>query len=283
VVARLAARDLSVDVQSLQRLLTALEAELPSKVFGIVVPRNHHAAIQIMKALSGTPSRAVRSALEEVAKRYPEGDLGEEATKALAWLGAPVRTQEPAAATLLSGDIGLFALPNLMQSLADADITGTVVLADPAGGLFGTILMDSGRVRDCQVGLLRGDQAFYQLFEKPVTGSFTVKARQATPVEEEAKPASEVMPLLMEAMRRQDEYRSACVVVPDDFAFTLTGAKPTRPQDENDPDLLKSLWGKVREGAMAAQCEVGATVDSYRVRRILAHWLEEGAIQPRKS
>jgi hypothetical protein len=283
-LAELAGQDLSSDGLSVKRLLGALKDDLPRKVLGIVLQRSSETALRIIKALSGTPSDEVRVELKEIVQRFPEGDLGAAAADALAWLGQPVRATEPAAATLLSGDLGLFSLPNLIQSLADASVTGTLTLIDQGGSSRGTIVLDSGRMRDCHVGPLRGEEAFYQLFEKPANGSFTVKGRPSGAVEAQGgAPPSEIMGLLLEAMRRHDEYRSACALVPDDLAFRPTGSKPSRPQDEGDTELLRRLWTMVHAGTVAAECEEKAAVDAYRVRRILAHWLEEGAIQPHRG
>jgi hypothetical protein len=277
----LAGQDLSSDEPSVKRLLAALKDDLPKKVLGIVLQRSSEMALRIIKALSGTPSDEVRVALEEIVQRFPDGDLGGAAADALAWLGQPSRATEPAAATLLSGDLGLFSLPNLIQSLADAGVTGILTLIDQGGGVRGAIVLESARMRDCQVGSLRGSEAFYQLFEKPANGSFTVKGRPpgAADAPDEAPP-SEIMGLLMEAMRRHDEYRSACAIVPDDLAYRPTGSKPSRPKDEGDTELLRRLWTMVQAGTVAIECEDKAAVDAYRVRRILSHWLEEGAIQP---
>jgi hypothetical protein len=41
------------------------------------------------------------------------------------------------------------------------------------------------------------------------------------------------------------------------------------------------VWQRAYSGAPALECEKDLPVDSYRVRRMLAHWIEEGALEPR--
>ncbi|MEO7795999.1 MAG: hypothetical protein ABIV06_14620 [Thermoanaerobaculia bacterium] len=38
------------------------------------------------------------------------------------------------------------------------------------------------------------------------------------------------------------------------------------------------LWERVRAGGSVADCEHTVPADSYRIRSLLAHWLEEGSV-----
>jgi hypothetical protein len=86
-----------------------------------------------------------------------------------------------------------------------------------------------------------------------------------------------MMGLLMESMRRFDEFQRARLLVPDTAPLVAGYGKPSAPEGEADGDLLRRLWTAVRGGTTAAACEAEAEVDSFRVRTVLAHWLEEGA------
>ena len=86
------------------------------------------------------------------------------------------------------------------------------------------------------------------------------------------------MGLLLEGMRRYDELQRLRVVVPDNLLLRPGAAKPTPPEDETDGDFMRQVWERVRNGgARAEDCEAAFAVDSYRVRSLLAHWLETGA------
>jgi len=42
---------------------------------------------------------------------------------------------------------------------------------------------------------------------------------------------------------------------------------------------VESIWDAVRSGMTAAACERKFPVDSYRIRRLLAYWIEKGALK----
>ena len=91
--------------------------------------------------------------------------------------------------------------------------------------------------------------------------------------------------LLREARRRNDELELARILVPDDAAFAGGPHRPTPPVGESDADLMRRLWASLREGTAPVACEESLGVGSLRVRRILAHWLVEGALRlaPRRA
>jgi hypothetical protein len=43
--------------------------------------------------------------------------------------------------------------------------------------------------------------------------------------------------------------------------------------------LQKNLWSRVSRGATPLECETEIRCDAYRIRRLLAHWVEQGALQ----
>jgi hypothetical protein len=83
----------------------------------------------------------------------------------------------------------------------------------------------------------------------------------------------------MESMRRYDELQRLRLLIPDGTRLRATEVRPSPPPEERDGELIRELWTRVRSGATAADCEAGVEVDAFRVRTILAHWLEEGALQ----
>ena len=86
------------------------------------------------------------------------------------------------------------------------------------------------------------------------------------------------MGLLLEGMRRNDELQRFIALVPDDLTLTKTNVKPTPHAEEADPALVREVWIKASSGANIAECERQLATDSYRVRRLVAHWLEQGAL-----
>jgi hypothetical protein len=88
----------------------------------------------------------------------------------------------------------------------------------------------------------------------------------------------EVLPLTLEAMRRQDELRQAAVIVPDDALLKATDVRPVPFPGEKDGAMQKALWTRVSRGATPRECESEIRTDAYRIRRLLAHWVEQGAL-----
>jgi hypothetical protein len=240
-----------------------------------------------VRAISGTPTPEVRGILREVAERFEGKGIGEEAAKALAKLDAkPAAAPAPAASgpaggEALSGDLELFALPTLLQSLSDSQSSGEIVLFDRSSAKRASIVLLKGRIVAAEVGRLRGEVAVYQVLEKPFPGTFVVRAgsRHAP----EAGEGLDVIGVMLEGLRRHDEYQQACTLVPDGSLHEATGSKPTPPEEETDVELLKRVWQQAATGVAAEALEGALDVDGYRIRRMYAHWLETGALKAKPA
>ncbi len=279
-LADLGGQDLSADPALVDRLIKALRSELPLKVLGFVIQKKAENVFFLLEALASTPSAAVAQALEEIVQKFPDHDFGRAAARTLAGFGATPRPAEGPGVVSLAGDLELFGLPNLLQTLAEAAVSGMLTLRDSEGETTGLVVMEGGRIVDAQAGKLRGNEAIYQLFERPSPGTFAFTARREGAIDKErASAAQEVVPIVFEAMRRYDEFRQARVLVPDHVTFEVSGIRPTSHPDEKDVNLWRIVWSKVRSGATALECEEGVPADSYRIRRLLVHWTEEGALQ----
>lgn len=282
--------DLAGDEDTVARLLDVLRELTPRKLLGFVVGRHIEEAEQVAHALAGTSDPAVRQALAELAERFPELTPGAAAAHVAA--GGEAEAGEPApeldsgpfvlaaaaapGRVSMSGDLDVFGLAGLIQTFQQSESTGRLTLRDGAGRGYGELALHRGRLTDCRAGRLAGKEAFYQLFEAPVAGTFEfVRLEPASP---EPRGALEVLGLLMEAMRRYDELQRARALVPDDLQLRPTGSRPTAPAEETDGELVRRVWGALRDGGRAGDCELAVEVDSFRVRTLLAHWLEEGAI-----
>lgn len=277
----LGSQDLSSDPETVERLLRTLKNELPMRVLGFVVKGSANEAMYALKALAGTPAPSVRSALEDIVKRYADDDFGRTAAELLTGFGAQTKTPEAQAAPGLSGDLELFGLPSLLQTLADSMVSGMLTLKTPDGDTTGVLVMEKGKLLDAQAGKLRGAEAVYQLFERPEPGSFAFVSRKDSALDKErAATAMEIVPLLFESMRRYDEFRQSRAIVPDHVSFEVTGIRPLPHPEEKDGALSRMIWNKARTGATATDCETDVPADSYRVRRLLVHWVEHGALQP---
>lgn len=276
-LAELAGQDLSGNEEAVSRLLSTMKANTPFKLFGLVLHQNDQNLYYCIEALSTTPLPEVRDAFSEIVRRFPGQQVAKSAQKALAAFGAPPAPPADAAAASLTGDLELFGLPALLQSLSDSRTSGVLNLKATTGESFGSIVLRAGRLKTCQTGLLIGEEAFYQLLERPVPGTFQFAKQEAVP-SEDVSGLREILPLSLEGMRRYDEFQQAAALVPDDMPLKATDVKPTPHPDERDGILVKDLWTIAGRGGTARECEAQLKADSYRIRRLLAHWVETGAL-----
>jgi hypothetical protein len=237
----------------------------------------------LVSAVSGSDTPEVRSALGDLVKKYPDQSFARTAEEALANMGsAPkvVASTTADEAVTLSGDLGLFGLPNLLQNLADTGVTGAVKLIDPAGGTIAEIALSEGALISAEYGHLTDDNAVYQLLERPVEGRFQfINLGDAQAAKPKAESSHSVMSLLMDGMRRYDEFQRALALVPDDARFKKVGKKPTDVTEDPDPQLAKTVWNKAIRGVPAAELEKEIDLDAYRVRRLYEHWVAEGSLE----
>jgi hypothetical protein len=283
----LSAVDLSAETAARASLVAALRAELPRKVFGITLPKRAESLEILVSALAATPSADVRQVFEEICEQFPDQDFAKAAARSLsAFREAPAAetAPPPAAPSLpgLSGDLALFGLPGLLQSLAQSEVDGVLTISDREGAQVASIEFDGGRLAACRAGLLRGRDAVYQLFENPVSGTFEFVARRAgTPAP--GGERLELLPLIFEGSRRFDELGQARALVPANGILEATGVRPTPLEEETDPTLAHGVWTRLRAGMKPEAIEVEVQVDSYRVFRLIAHWIEEGALQAKPA
>jgi len=275
-IAELGSQDLSGDRELVAHFVTALNQELPSKVLGLVVRKKNPNVTRLIHALSSTTRPNVRQALEDVIQRFPDRDFADAARKALEGFGTEATKKEEPATKMLNGDVELFGLPNLLQTLADSQVTGILTLQDRESRTVGTMSFGAGKIRNCHADVLTGESAFYQLFEVPTPGTFVFESSSdASAAEQSDGEALEVLPAILEAMRRYDELSQARALVPDDLTLKPTGTKPTAVEEE-DAEFMRSAWSKASAGETAKSCETSLRVDAYRVRRLYATCTSSG-------
>ena len=282
-LAELGGQDLAAEPELVTRLVKALRDELPARVFGVTVStKKRSAAIsQLVAAVSGTRSPLVRDALREVVTRFPDQTLAAEAQRALDRLGAEAPAEPPeqsaaAAPSSLTGDLGVFGLPTLLQNLADSQVTGTLSLLGAGGAEVASLRFAGGNLADARAGRLQGTTAIFALLERHQAQRFVfLNAGQASGDQGSASP---VLPLLMEGMRRLDEFERAAAVAPDDARFAPAESKPSRLADETDLEMMRAVWLRAVAGATPVEIEAEVSVDPFRVRRLFEYWLEEGSL-----
>jgi hypothetical protein len=290
-LSELGGQDMSEDPETVDQLLALLKANLPFKLLGMTLRQNDQNLVHIVEALSGTPTPAVRRALEEIIARLKGSDAARSAQRTLTIFDRPKPAEAPgsgesaaaapaaeSAPASLQGDLEVFGLPALLQSLADSSASGSLTLRGPKGGEpFASLALRQGKLVDIRRGHLKGENAFYQLFERPMPGQFAFVKGEPP----ESGAAHEVLPLTLEAMRRYDEFQETAVLVPDAAFLERTAVSATPFPGEKDGSFLKALWERASRGTTPVDCEKAVESDAYRIRRALAHWVEEGSLKIR--
>jgi hypothetical protein len=278
-LAELSSQDLSPAPAVVSRLAEAVEENLPRGVLGRLVPGREAMLTRLVAALAGTRAPEARELLESLASRFAGQVFGRDAQRILAT--QEQRGAEASPAPSFSGDLDLFGLPNLLQNLCEMGKTGVLNLLDERSRPAATLRLEKGAIRAAQCGARKGREALYQLIERPFAATFAfVRARRAETAEGEELPVTQ---LLVEGVRRHDQLQRALALVPEDASLEATGNSPTSVPDEDDYDLVLTLWKKVCDGAAPRDVEEGLAVDSYRVFHCLAHWVEEGALRLRPA
>src|SRR5207247_291776 len=142
-------QDLSGSKDLVERVIAALRAELPRRVLGFTVKKNDDRIVWLIQALSGTPLPEVRAVLQEILDKHGDKPFAEAASKALAAMEAGVKPAEPAGAGL-SGDLELFGLPGVLQTISQSQLTGVLSLMKVPGKVEASILLEGGRFRGAQ-------------------------------------------------------------------------------------------------------------------------------------
>jgi predicted Ser/Thr protein kinase len=274
-LAELSSQNLSGGSEVLERLFNEIGNLLPrGGVLGFLSSKKDHDLMCLIEALSGTPSEEVRAAFEDISERFPTQTIGKAAARVLEGMKAP----PPPPAPDEHGALDAFGLPTLLHRLSQSRATGTLSMTEAAGGGTAAVVFDAGAIRVCRNGRLEGADAVYQLVERPLAGSYTFHAGPPAPGST-GPPMPDVASLIVEAVRRAGELQRASALVPDDAALAATGSSPSPVPDEPDYNLVVALWGKACAGVSPRQMEGDLQVDSFRIRRPLAHWLEEGALR----
>jgi hypothetical protein len=269
-LSELSSQNLAASPDLLNRLFAEMRNTMPRGVLGFLGTKKDHDLMCLIEAVSGTPSAEVRAALEDLARSFPTQAVGKAAARVLERLRAPV----PAVSQDQQGDLDSFGLPSLLHRLSQSRATGALTLAD-AIGPRASLAFDGGRIRSCRYGRLLGEGAVYQLVERPFAGTYAFQGGPPA----SGPVLSDVTSLIVEAVRRSGELQRASALVPEDATLQATGHSPSPVPDESDYNLVVALWEKACAGVAPRQMEADLEVDSFRIRRPLAHWLEGGALR----
>jgi len=115
------------------------------------------------------------------------------------------------------------------------------------------------------------------MLERPISGTFAFVPYPPEKMVSDLKPR-EMMGLLLEGVRRHDELQNILALATDGMSFTKSTVKPTAHDEETDPVFIRDIWLKASSGTKIGEWEREIPSDCYRIRRLVVHWLEQGAL-----
>jgi hypothetical protein len=273
----LSSQDLASDKESVAELIQFLKSRMPRKLFGMTIQKNEIPLLHVIKALSSTPTPIVRQTFMDIAAQFPETKFGQAAANALREFGSSDKVGLPAG-RMLTGDLDLFGLPDLLRQLIQLQATGALTLKDARGNPAGNLTLLAGRMQNCRTGRLEGTDAAYQLLERPMPGTFVFQGKRNfnLPGQSDESHLPDLASILTEGIRRYDQLQRARAIVPDFALLRQKDPRSVPPGGDADAALSALIWKKLEAGASPEDCEAMGRTDSYSIRTLLARWNEEG-------
>ena len=234
--------------------------------------RRQRQVLETMLAGKATPARTAEDLRSYVA--WTEAALARRSTAAKGASPAPSRPTSPEPSRIAED-----SLPGLLHRLADEAASGSLVIEDKARGVAAAFTLSKGRMTFARGGPFTGVDALYQLLETFESGLCVWSAQPSPNLDWGGEPEGlELKPLLVEGLRRRDEFRLARALVPDDAVFASDTSSPHPHPDERDGLVTRDIWEAAAGGRSARDCETTVAAESYRIRRLYLYWLEEGAL-----
>jgi hypothetical protein len=266
--------DLTIDPEQLAVLVTSIRELAPAKVLGFVPKKNQHELVCLMNAVVGNADSEVRNALGAVAEPLSSPMFSaSKRARALAKLEPRARVHDEA----LTGDLELFGLRNLIQTLSTSDSSGELVLFDAGSTRRGAIAFSKGKLARAEAGKLSDEVALYALMGAPIPRNVRLPAGHRRARSRHREDVSTRCRSSWKARARHDEYQRARAFAVDGVRYEPAGVPAVRPGTRATGNLPAASGTKAAAGTPANICEAETPVDPFRVRRLYAHWVETRA------
>jgi CRP-like cAMP-binding protein len=187
----------------------------------------------------------------------------------------------PSSEAGLEGRLGVFDLSIVLQTLIDSRKSGRLMLEVTAAGepVEAGIFFEAGRMLWAQLGRLRGAEAVYQLFQRPLEGSFRF-VHEPCSAAPGRNVTDEPMSVLLEAMRLQDELGVLQQHLPDPSIVLGPAREQLQWTDYETAKFAAALWQAIRRRPESLETLLRAAPFSHeRVYRVAWGLLQTGQIQ----
>ena len=181
----------------------------------------------------------------------------------------------------------VFILLGIVEGITEflpVSSTGHLILAnallgyDPETWKVFNVVIQLGAMMAVVVLYWRTFVAVIMGLVKREPGAFAFVHRKDAPKAGVLDPPRDLVGLVFEGVRRHDEWKRSAALVGDGARFVATGAARNITTDE-PADLVEALWAAASSGSTARECDTKVAVDSHRVRRLLASWVEIDALK----
>lgn len=187
--------------------------------------------------------------------------------------------QRSAPMTDLAGQLGRFSIADLMQSIAQGALTGSLWLAHRTHSAH--IGWELGKVVEAAVGTLTGREALLALSTWR-QGRFTFEGSAPEPKGKPSEEALSVSKVLLEATWLEDELNNRSTLVPQQHAGLAEGRGAELSKIDSSfrhlPFALALDRLKERPGITLADLASGLTLAPQKVRLMVAVLVERGGI-----
>jgi len=179
----------------------------------------------------------------------------------------------------LSGNLKYFDLPFIIQTLTNSERTGTLTITSELERIFAVLYFEAGDVLFAKLGHLRGEEAFYQLFQSPVRDTFTFKGGlPPLEFEDTEEISTSTTGLLMEAARQQDELKVMKATYGDANRVFRPQSEILLWNDEETVDLAREIWARLHRGETIAQMVRKIPTCEYRIYKVLSLMDSKGLV-----
>ncbi len=198
----------------------------------------------------------------------------------------------------LQGDLNHFDLATIVQTLNGLRDTGLLALYpkmenDVAGSSgishlppFARLYFEAGEVRYSRFGTRIGEEAFYQLFQMPLAGTFSFEMEDLPEDLAVTDPIRiPTMNLLLEAHRLQDEIESLKQELPDLTTIFIPEVKEMiwPEEDEKNLQFARQIWSFARRKAPLCEMLGKADCCNFTTYRILIELTRSGQLRPDRT
>lgn len=178
----------------------------------------------------------------------------------------------------LQGDLRFFDVATVMQTLINSGQSGIMVIETPERARAEVIFVN-GQILHARLGVLEGEEAFFQIFQEDLSGEFVFRGELIDPQTYPKPIAMGPMNLLLEALRMKDEVKVYLAEVSDFEKVYQPSGETFTWEDEDGLDSALLVWMKICERASLGRMLKEIPRCSYTILAIIQRLLKEGQIR----